>query len=91
MSTMTVRELPDDLQAFLKADAAANQRSVNKQVIVALQAYRDAKLAQVPNATTPEEKKAAMDLIRAKIQCEMKPDLRTDDEILGYNEFGYFD
>ena len=91
MSTITVRELPDDLQAFLKADAAANQRSVNKQVIVALQAYRDAKLAQVPRATTPDEKMAAMNRIRASIQREMVPDPRTDDEIIGYNEHGHFD
>ena len=91
MSTMTVRELPDDLQAFLKADAAANQRSVNKQVIVALQAYRDTKLAQAPKPSTPEEKIAAMNLIRARIQEKIKPDPRTDDEILGYNEFGHFD
>ena len=91
MSTITVRELPDDLQAFLKADAAANQRSVNKQVIVALQAYRDAKLAQVPRATTPEEKMAIMNAIRANIQREMVPDPRTDDEIIGYNEHGHFD
>jgi hypothetical protein len=60
-------------------------------VIVALQAYRDARLAQVLKVATPEEKTAAMDLIRAKIQREMAPDLRTDDEILGYNEFGHFD
>jgi plasmid stability protein len=91
VSTMTVRELPDDLQAFLKADAAANQRSVNKQVIVALQSYRDAKLAQAPSVTTPEEKMAAMNRIRADIQREMVRDPRTDDEIIGYNQHGHFD
>lgn len=91
MSTMTVRELPEDLQAFLKADAAANQRSVNKQVIVALQSYRDAKLAQAPSVTTPEKKIAAMNRIRADIQREMVHDPRTDDEIIGYNEHGHFD
>ena len=91
MASMTVRELPDDLQAFLKADASANQRSVNKQVIVALQAYRDAKLAQAPKASTPEEKIAAMNMIRTRIQEKIKPDPRTDNEILGYNEFGHFD
>lgn len=91
MSTMTVRELPEDLQAFLKADAAANQRSVNKQVIVALQSYRDAKLAQAPSVTTPEEKIAVMNRIRADIQREMVHDPRTDDEIIGYNEHGHFD
>jgi len=91
MSTMTVRELPEDLQAFLKADAAANQRSVNKQVIVALQSYRDAKLAQAPSVTTPEEKTAVMNRIRADIQREMVHDPRTDDEIIGYNQHGHFD
>ena len=91
MASLTVRELPDDLQAFLKADASANQRSVNKQVIVALQAYRDARMAQASRATTPDEKIAAMALIRANIQREMTPDPRTADDILGYNEFGHFD
>lgn len=91
MASMTVRELPDDLQAFLKADASANQRSVNKQVIVALQAYRDTKLAQAPKVSTPAEKIAAMNLIRAKIQRVIVHDGRTDDEILGYNDRGCFD
>ena len=91
MSTMTVRELPSDLQAFLKADAAANQRSVNKQVIVALQAYREAKQAAVMRPKTPEEKTAAMRIIQAEIAKVVVHDGRTDDEIIGYNEFGHFD
>lgn len=91
MATMTVRELPEDLQAFLKADAAANQRSVNKQVIVALQSYRDAKLAQTPSASTPDQKISAMNQIRADIQREMVHDARTDDELAGYNQHGCFD
>ena len=91
MSTMTVRELPDDLQAFLKADAAANQRSMNKQVIVALQEYRDSKQATAMRPTTPEEKVAAMNKIRAEIALVVVRDGRTDDEIIGYNEFGHFD
>ena len=91
MSTMTVRELPDDLQAFLKADAAANQRSMNKQVIVALQEYRDSKQALAMRPTTPEEKVAAMNKIRAEIALVVVRDGRTDDEIIGYNEFGHFD
>lgn len=91
MSTMTVRELPDDLQAFLKADAAANQRSVNKQVIVALQEYRDAKLAKASRVTTPEEKMAAIRKIQAEIALVVKHDPRTDNEIIGYNEYGHFD
>ena len=91
MSTMTVRELPDDLRAFLKADAAANQRSVNKQVIVALQAYRAVKQAEAIRPTTPEEKMAAMRTIQAEIAKVVVRDGRTDDEIMGYNEHGHFD
>jgi hypothetical protein len=91
MATMTVRDLPEDLQSFLKADAAANQRSVNKQVIVALQAYRDARLPAAPRARTQEEKIAALRVIQAAVQREMIHDPRTDDEILGYNEHGHFD
>ena len=91
MSTMTVRELPSDLQAFLKADAAANQRSMNKQVIVALQEYREAKQAAVMRPKTPEEKMAAMRIIQAEIAKVVVHDGRTDDEIIGYNEFGHFD
>ena len=91
MSTMTVRELPSDLQAFLKADAAANQRSMNKQVLVALQEYREAKQAAVMRPKTPEEKMAAMRIIQAEIAKVVVHDGRTDDEIIGYNEFGHFD
>lgn len=91
MSTMTVREIPEDLQHFLKADDVAIQRSVNKKVIVALQAYRDAELAQVPRATTPAEKMAAMGLICASIHRVVVHDRRTGDEIIGYNEPGCFD
>jgi plasmid stability protein len=91
MSTMTVRELPDDLQEFLKADAAANHRSVNKQVIVALQAYRDARLAAQKPKKTPEEKIAAVRRIQDEIQRVMIHDSRTTDEILGYNKHGHFD
>jgi plasmid stability protein len=91
MSTMTVRELPDDLQEFLKADAAANHRSVNKQVIVVLQEYRDARLAAQKPKKTPEEKIAAVRRIQDEIQRVMIHDSRTTDEILGYNKHGHFD
>lgn len=91
MSTTTVREIPEDLQHFLKADAVASQCSVNKQVMVALQAYHDAELAQVPRATSPAEKIAAMSLICASIQRVVVHEGRTGDEIIGYNERGCFD
>ena len=37
MATITVKNVPDDLYAELKALAAANRRSVNSEVIVCLE------------------------------------------------------
>ena len=92
MSTLTIRELPEDLQAFLKADALANHRSVNKQVIVALDEYRQARLAsQSAKPKTYEEKMAFLRRIQDDAQRVMVRDPRTDDEIIGYNEHGLFD
>ena len=88
MAVITVRDLPDDLQEFLKADAAANHRSLNKQVISALDEYRTLKLGQAPGKKTPEEKRRAVDKILASIQKKMTRDTRTADEIFGYDENG---
>jgi plasmid stability protein len=88
MSVMTLREIPDDLQEFLRADAAANHRSMNKQVIVALDEYRARRLAEQPRKLTVEEKLARTREIQADIKRELIHDPRTDDEILGYDEFG---
>ena len=88
MAAMTLREMPEDLQEFLRADAAANHRSMNKQVIVVLDEYRAKRLAEKTRLLTVEEKLAAVRQIQADIKREMVHDPRTDDEILGYDEFG---
>ncbi len=88
MAAMTLREMPEDLQEFLRADAAANHRSMNKQVIVVLDEYRARRLAEQTRKLTVEEKLAAVRQIQAEIKREMVHDPRTDDEILGYDEFG---
>lgn len=90
MSAVTLRDLPDDLHAFLKADAAANHRSFNKQVIVALDSYRTTQVSQVPRKLTPEEKMARVREIQAHIRREAVMDGRTADEIIGYDENGLF-
>jgi plasmid stability protein len=89
MSAVTLRDLPDDLHAFLKADAAANHRSFNKQVIVALDAYRQTQTAQ-PRRLTPEEKIERVKAIQAEIRRKIKPDSRTADELIGYGDDGLF-
>ena len=88
MAAMTLREMPEDLQEFLRADAAANHRSMNKQVIVVLDEYRARRLAEQTRKLTVDEKLAAVRQIQAEIKREIVHDPRTDDEILGYDEFG---
>lgn len=90
MSAITLRDLPDDLHAFLKADAAANHRSFNKQVIVALDAYRNKSVQHTVPKLTPEEKIARVREIQAHIRREAVMDGRTADEIIGYDENGLF-
>ena len=51
-----------------------------------MQANRDARLAQSQRVTAPEEKVEALDLTQLKIQLEMIPDLRMDDQFVGQNE-----
>jgi plasmid stability protein len=90
MSAVTLRDLPPDLHEFLKADAAANHRSFNKQVIVALDAYRQQRVGHEPRQLTPEEKIARVREIQQEIQRVLKPDSRTTDEIIGYGDDGLF-
>jgi plasmid stability protein len=90
MGVMTVREIPDDLQAFLRSDAAANHRSMNKQVIVVLDEYRNQQLAAQKTPLSAEEKIARMREIRASAERHMVADARTDDEIMGYDANGLF-
>ncbi len=90
MSAVTLRDLPDDLHAFLKADAAANHRSFNKQVIVALDAYRQSAAHYKKPELTPEEKIARVQEIQAQIRRKLKPDSRTADELIGYGDDGLF-
>jgi plasmid stability protein len=44
MNVMTVRNIPDQLLDFLRADAQANHRSLNEHLIAILEEYRAARL-----------------------------------------------
>lgn len=46
MPTVTLRDFPLDLYEFLMADTSVNERSINKHLIVILEAYRQQVLAQ---------------------------------------------
>jgi plasmid stability protein len=90
MSAVTLRDLPPDLHEFLKADAAADHRSFNKQVIVALDAYRQQRVAQAPRRLTPEEKRAHVREIQQEIRRVAIHTDMTDDELLEYDENSLF-
>ena len=83
MATMTLRDLPDDLHAWLKRQAEAHHRSVNKEVIVLLESVRDAAPAARRRATVEE----IMAISRRGAALPVR-DRRSDDEILGYDANG---
>jgi len=81
MSTLTLRDVPEDLHLWLKRQADANHRSVNKEIIVLLNSAR-----KLP---PPEPAKPGIEEILAiGRECAALPvrDKRAADEILGYTE-----
>ena len=86
MATMTLRDIPDELHGWLKQQAEAHHRSVNKEVIVLLEKLRGKPEAAVELST--EERFAAMMAISRR--CAALPELnpRSADEIIGYDENG---
>jgi len=73
MADLTLRDLPDDLHEFLKALAATNHRSLDQQVIAALQEYRALKRPQAIVRKTPDDKRAAAKPILDTIRKKMTP------------------
>ena len=83
MATMTLRDVPDDLHAWLKRQAEAHRRSVSKEVVVLLEAVREAAPAARPCATVEQ----IMAISRRGAALPVR-DRRSDDEILGYDANG---
>jgi plasmid stability protein len=80
---MTLRDIPEDLHAWLKRQAEAHHRSVNKEVIVLLDTVRKAPTAGRGRATVEE----IMAISRRGAALPIR-DRRSDDEILGYDANG---
>lgn len=81
MSTLTLRDMPEDLHAWLKRQAEAHHRSVNKEIIVLLETSRN------PAPSKPA-KPGVEDILAIGRECAALPvrDGRAADEILGYTE-----
>lgn len=90
MPAISIRDIPSPLYETLKASASVNHRSLNKEVIVALEAHamkakkaplleaneRAARMAQILSAAPPIDKLSAAYKI-------------SEDDILGYGQAGH--
>jgi antitoxin VapB len=83
MPTMTLRDVPDELHAWLKQQAQAHHRSVNKEAIALLDGLRGEAPAARHRTTMDEIMAIAERVARAPVL-----DDRSADEILGYDENG---
>jgi len=83
MPTLTLRDLPQQLHAWLKRQASAHRRSVNQEVIALLEAVRSTTGERAP-------KLRAEELLEIGRRCAALPELdtRSVDDILGYDEHG---
>ena len=87
MSTLSLRDVPDDLHQWLKQQAGANRRSLNREVIQQLDALR----LQATSATALDGPAARLARIRVIAQASARltvQDSRPEAEILGLGPDG---
>ncbi len=89
MTALTLR-LPESLQNRLKQSAQINHRSINKQAVVLLeQALATPTKAPVAVPTDViRQRTAALMAIGKAFAALPVLDSRTDDEIMGYDDYG---
>ena len=83
MASMTLRDIPDDLHRWLKQQAQAHHRSINKETIAALESVRRQNSARMPKPTVEE-----IMAIARRLSSQPLLDSRSADEIIGYDENG---
>ena len=83
MASMTLRDVPDDLHRWLKQQARAHHRSVNKEAIAALESVRRQNPAEMPKPTVEE-----IMAIAQRLSSLPELDSRSAEEIIGYDENG---
>jgi antitoxin VapB len=83
MATLTIRDIPDDLHDWLRQRAETHHRSLNKEVIAALEDLRHRK-------AVPQTKPTVEEIMAIAHRFSSLPvlDDRSDDEIIGYDENG---
>jgi len=83
MTTLTLRDVPEELHSWLKQQARAHHRSLNKEAIALLEDLRGQVPLPVHKATVDEIMRIAERVARAPVM-----DARTAEEIIGYDEDG---
>jgi antitoxin VapB len=83
MAVLTLRNVPEDLQRWIKSQANAHHRSVNKEVIALLDELRTGENASRLRPT-PEH------ILALGKRCAALPELdaRSAEAILGYDDNG---
>lgn len=83
MADLTLRDVPRDLHRWLKRQAEAHHRSLNKEAIALLEASRKNEPATAPRPNAEE-------LMAIGRRCAALPELdpRSADDIIGYDENG---
>lgn len=83
MPTLTLRDVPNDLHVWLKQQAQAHHRSLNKEAIAALESLRG-------QGATLRPKPSVEEILALGRRFAALPvlDGRSDEEIIGYDENG---
>jgi plasmid stability protein len=84
MADLTIRGVSDELHTWLKQQARAHHRSVNREAIALIESIRAA--GSAPARSRP----SAQDILARAERFASLPalDTRTADEIIGYDEAG---
>ena len=80
MANLTIRDVSDDLHRWLREQAATHRRSLNKEVIVLLEALRRSPYAARDSGKRLE---GIRDIARRSVKLRIR-DTRSEEEILGY-------
>ncbi len=84
MPNLTLRDVPADLHLWLKAQAGANRRSLNQEVILQLEALR----GNTANASDADQRLARIRAIAKRSVALPVLDARPEAEIFGLGADG---
>lgn len=79
---MLIKQMPDELKAWIAAEALRHHRSMNKEAVALLE------MARAQRSGQPRADGRDIDAMLARFRALPDLDRRTADEILGYDNTG---